>query len=77
MTCDLSGDLRFSVCDLSGDLSSRCMTCDLSDDLRFSVCDLAGSERVEKTLAAGARMKEAGNINSSLMVLGRCMKAMR
>ncbi|XP_037081552.1 kinesin-like protein KIF20A [Pollicipes pollicipes] len=43
----------------------------------LSVCDLAGSERVEKTLALGQRMKEAGNINTSLMVLGRCMKAMR
>lgn len=43
----------------------------------LTVCDLAGSERVEKSMARGARAKEAGNINTSLMVLGRCLKALR
>ena len=37
----------------------------------LSFCDLAGSERIKKTLNTGERQKEAGNINTSLMVLGR------
>ena len=41
----------------------------------FSFCDLAGSERISKTQAEGVRLKEAGNINTSLLVLGRCIKA--
>ena len=32
--------------------------------------DLAGSERQKQTAAAGERLKEAGNINKSLTVLG-------
>ena len=43
----------------------------------LSFCDLAGSERIKKTMNTGERQKEAGNINTSLMVLGRCMKAIR
>ena len=43
----------------------------------LSFCDLAGSERVKKTLNTGERQKEAGNINTSLLVLGRCIKAIR
>lgn len=43
----------------------------------LSFCDLAGSERIKKTLNTGDRQKEAGNINTSLLVLGRCMKAIR
>ena len=39
----------------------------------LSFCDLAGSERIKKTLNTGERQKEAGNINTSLMVLGRCV----
>ncbi|KAL6262486.1 hypothetical protein P5V15_007571 [Pogonomyrmex californicus] len=41
----------------------------------FSFCDLAGSERVKKTLNIGDRLKEAQNINTSLLVLGRCLKS--
>ena len=41
---------------------------------RFSFCDLAGSERLKKTLNVGERLKEAQNINTSLLVLGRCLK---
>ncbi|XP_048512520.1 kinesin-like protein KIF20A isoform X2 [Athalia rosae] len=41
----------------------------------FSFCDLAGSERLKKTLNAGDRLKEAQNINTSLLVLGRCLKS--
>lgn len=43
----------------------------------LSFCDLAGSERIKKTQNTGDRQKEAGNINSSLLVLGRCIKAIR
>jgi len=32
---------------------------------------LAGSERVKTSGAEGTRLKEAGNINKSLMILGR------
>ncbi|XP_011311077.1 kinesin-like protein KIF20B [Fopius arisanus] len=42
---------------------------------RFSFCDLAGSERLKKTLNVGDRLKEAQNINTSLLVLGRCLKS--
>lgn len=41
---------------------------------RFAFCDLAGSERLKKTLNVGERLKEAQNINTSLLVLGRCLK---
>jgi len=43
----------------------------------LSFCDLAGSERISKTHNTGDRQKEAGNINTSLLVLGRCIKAIR
>lgn len=44
---------------------------------RFSIVDLAGSERVVNTQTTGDRLKEAGNINKSLMVLGQCMEVLR
>ncbi|KAI6045091.1 kinesin-domain-containing protein [Pisolithus marmoratus] len=44
---------------------------------RLTVVDLAGSERAKNTQTSGDRLKEAGNINKSLMVLGQCMEAMR
>ncbi|ORE19140.1 kinesin-domain-containing protein [Rhizopus microsporus] len=44
---------------------------------RFSIVDLAGSERYRNTLNFGQRLKEAGNINKSLMVLGQCMETLR
>ncbi len=43
----------------------------------LSFCDLAGAERIKKTMNTGERQKEASNINTSLLVLGRCMKAIR
>ncbi|XP_005092215.1 kinesin-like protein KIF20B isoform X2 [Aplysia californica] len=43
----------------------------------LSLCDLAGSERYSKTQASGDRLKEAGNINTSLMTLGRCIETLR
>ncbi|KAM8898713.1 kinesin-like protein KIF20A isoform 1-T2 [Spinachia spinachia] len=42
----------------------------------LTVCDLAGSER-SKEQRNGERMKEANNINTSLLTLGRCIAALR
>uniref|UniRef100_A0A671TRL5 Kinesin-like protein n=1 Tax=Sparus aurata TaxID=8175 RepID=A0A671TRL5_SPAAU len=42
----------------------------------LTVCDLAGSERC-KEQHNGERMKEANNINTSLLTLGRCIAALR
>ena len=39
--------------------------------------DLAGAERSAKTGATGKRVKEAGNINNSLLTLGKCIEAMK
>lgn len=39
----------------------------------YKFCDLAGSERLKKTENVGNRLKEAQRINSSLLVLGRCL----
>ncbi|CAO3698394.1 unnamed protein product [Rhizopus stolonifer] len=44
---------------------------------KLSIVDLAGSERHRNTLSTGQRLKEAGNINKSLMVLGQCMEVLR
>ncbi|XP_061546729.1 kinesin-like protein KIF20B isoform X3 [Phycodurus eques] len=41
------------------------------------LCDLAGSERCAKTLNRGERLKEAGNINTSLLILGKCINGLR
>lgn len=49
----------------------------LATTCRFSIVDLAGSERVVNTGTSGERLKEAGNINKSLMVLGQCMETLR
>lgn len=44
---------------------------------RISIVDLAGSERNKKTGATGERCKEAGSINNSIHVLGRCIETLR
>ena len=44
---------------------------------RISIVDLAGAERSAKTGATGLRVKEAGNINNSLLTLGKCIDAMK
>jgi hypothetical protein len=44
---------------------------------KLAIVDLAGSERALKTRATGERLKEASNINVSLMNLGRCLEALR
>ncbi|KFP70322.1 Kinesin-like KIF20B [Acanthisitta chloris] len=43
----------------------------------LSLCDLAGSERYTKTRNEGDRLKESGNINSSLLTLGKCINALK
>uniref|UniRef100_A0A7S4G546 Kinesin motor domain-containing protein n=1 Tax=Eutreptiella gymnastica TaxID=73025 RepID=A0A7S4G546_9EUGL len=44
---------------------------------KLTVCDLAGSERANRTQNSGTRLKEASNINQSLVVLGRCLEVLR
>lgn len=43
----------------------------------FKFCDLAGAERSDKTGNGGARLKETGGINTSLLTLGRCLEAVQ
>ena len=45
--------------------------------VRLSVVDLAGSERYCKTGSEGDRLKEASNINCSIMTLGKCISTLR
>lgn len=52
-------------------------TADEAHCARLAIVDLAGSERMKNTGAAGERLREAGAINKSLMVLGQCMEIMR
>ena len=44
---------------------------------RITFVDLAGSERYGKTNTAGVRLKEAGNINTSLLTLGKCISSLK
>ncbi|XP_077506701.1 uncharacterized protein LOC144115942 isoform X3 [Amblyomma americanum] len=41
------------------------------------LCDLAGSENPSKSGTDGSRLREAGRINTSLMVLSRCLEGLR
>ncbi|XP_029576147.1 kinesin-like protein KIF20B [Salmo trutta] len=43
----------------------------------LSLCDLAGSESCFKTQNKEEPLKEAGNINTSLMTLGKCINTLR
>ncbi|XP_068114733.1 kinesin-like protein KIF20B isoform X2 [Hyperolius riggenbachi] len=43
----------------------------------LALCDLAGSERCAKTQNEGERLKESGNINTSLLILGKCINALK
>ncbi|CAN7986694.1 unnamed protein product [Ixodes hexagonus] len=43
----------------------------------LTLCDLAGSENPTKTGNMGCRLREAGRINTSLLVLGRCLESLR
>ncbi|XP_065178180.1 kinesin-like protein KIF23 isoform X2 [Sycon ciliatum] len=44
---------------------------------QLSLVDLAGSERAVRTQNVGERLREAGNINQSLMVLRTCLECLR
>ncbi|NWJ11082.1 KIF23 protein, partial [Crypturellus undulatus] len=44
---------------------------------QLSLVDLAGSERTYRTKAEGNRLREAGNINQSLMTLRTCIEVLR
>ncbi|XP_055372691.1 kinesin-like protein subito [Condylostylus longicornis] len=48
---------------------------DMFSCVSYKFCDLAGSERLGKTENKGARLKEAQQINKSLLVLGRCLES--
>ncbi|XP_006880468.1 PREDICTED: kinesin-like protein KIF20B [Elephantulus edwardii] len=43
----------------------------------LSLCDLAGSERSMKTHNEGERLRETGNINTSLLTLGKCINVLK
>ncbi|KAJ9597036.1 hypothetical protein L9F63_027074, partial [Diploptera punctata] len=54
--------------------------CELPDSISismFSFCDLAGAERLKNTQNVGERLRESQNINTSLLVLGRCLTTIR
>eukprot|EP01147_Barroeca_monosierra_P000538 gene538-7872_t len=44
---------------------------------QLSLVDLAGSERNVNTKATGHKLKEAANINKSIMTLGQCIEILR
>ena len=44
---------------------------------QLSLVDLAGSERTSRTKSSGDRLREAGNINASLMTLRTCIEILR
>lgn len=44
---------------------------------QLSLVDLAGSERLSRTNNTGQRLREAGNINNSLMTLRTCLEILR
>ncbi|NXI98444.1 KIF23 protein, partial [Psophia crepitans] len=44
---------------------------------QLSLVDLAGSERTNRTRVEGNRLREAGNINQSLMTLRTCIEVLR
>ncbi|XP_053675408.1 kinesin-like protein KIF23 [Anopheles nili] len=44
---------------------------------QLSLVDLAGSERTSRTGNTGQRLREAGNINNSLMTLRTCLEILR
>lgn len=62
----------------SGDLSEESKGTWITDvrESRFNLVDLAGSERQKLTATTGLRLKEAGNINKSLLALGNVINAL-
>lgn len=51
--------------------------CNMLKVSQLSLVDLAGSERCSRTKNTGIRLKEASNINNSLMTLRTCMEILR
>jgi hypothetical protein len=68
-----------SVCTLYIQARSLAASSDGLTDIRESrvhLVDLAGSERQQLTGTTGIRLKEAGNINKSLLALGNVINAL-
>lgn len=57
----------------------RLVLCDEDEPVAIclTLCDLAGSVNPSKTGNMGSRLREAGCINTSLLVLGRCLEALQ
>jgi hypothetical protein len=49
---------------------------DMQSKTKIALIDLAGSERSDKLGSVGKALQEGNNINKSLTVLGRCIKAL-
>jgi hypothetical protein len=49
---------------------------EMQSKTKIALIDLAGSERSDKLGSVGKALKEGNNINKSLTVLGRCIKAL-
>lgn len=49
---------------------------DMQSRVKIALIDLAGSERSDKLGSVGKALQEGNNINKSLTVLGRCIKAL-
>ena len=47
-----------------------------TQEVTLCIVDLAGAERAKKTAHSGFELNEAGKINQSLLILGRCIKAL-
>uniref|UniRef100_A0A8C5WH39 Kinesin-like protein n=1 Tax=Leptobrachium leishanense TaxID=445787 RepID=A0A8C5WH39_9ANUR len=58
-------------------ISGRDLTTETVTTGKLNLVDLAGSERVWKSGAEGERLKEAQNINKSLLALGEVIQALR
>lgn len=67
---DDRGEEVIQETDLGYDSNRLCVS-------QLSLVDLAGSERTNRTKNSGDRLKEAGNINQSLMVLRTCLEILR
>ncbi|TFJ96189.1 Kinesin-like protein KIF20B [Platysternon megacephalum] len=65
---------KFTVRMLKTDDSEAADVTRVSD---LALCDLAGSDTRTKTCNEGDRLKESGNINTSLRILGKCISALK
>ncbi|KAM4611204.1 kinesin-like protein KIFC3, partial [Discoglossus pictus] len=58
-------------------ITGKDLTAGTTTSVKLNLVDLAGSERVWKSGAEGERLKEAQNINKSLLALGEVIQALR